>query len=468
MFNKQVSKVVIVHNYYGKLSGEESVVKNLAALLEARGITVNQFNRASTVIENKLLGKMAAFFSGIYNPFSKKVFDQFLKEKRPDVVHIHNLYPLISPSILPVCKAFGVPVVMTVHNYRLVCPNGLLLCNGEICNRCLGGKEYWCVLRNCENDFFKSTGYALRTAAARILRRYLDNVDHFICLSEFQKNILVGEGFPADRVSVLANPVSFDSKIPPDPLYKRGSCSDDVKIPPSPLYKGGEDLSEGMTKVGQDVDDTMKGMLVHPPSIPPLKGGKNGDDKGSGGYVAYVGRISPEKDVSTLIEAARRLSDLQFKFAGDYHRMPEVLKNKPGNCEFFGQLNAKEIFQFYNNARMVVFATRCYEGFPTVLLEAMSHGLPIVCSHIGGLPEIVEDGKTGLLYEPGNADNLANCIKTLWYNPDLCAKLGEAGRQKMREKYDAEHLLDKLLGIYGKVGGRRAEDGGRKTEGGGR
>ena len=381
-------KIGIVHNAYGKVSGEDIVIDNLVSLLTKRGLVVNRFSRSSAEIQTSRLRKISAFFAGIHNPFSIRAFGRFLEETCPDVVHIHNLYPLISPSILPECTAQGIPVVMTVHNFRLVCPNGLLLSHNELCHRCLGGREYWCVIRNCENDIFKSTGYALRTAAAHILRRYYDHVNHFICLSEFQSNILVKEGLPANRVTVLPNPVSFTVEI---------------------------------------------------------------SSNGNGEYVAYVGRISPEKDVQTLIAAARKLGDLQFKFAGDYHRVPEVIKQKPDNCEFLGNLNAEKIAKFYNNARMVVFATRCYEGFPTVLLEAMSHGLPIVCSRIGGLPEIVEDRKTGLLYEPGNADELANCIRTLWQNPELCQKLGEAGRRKAREEYDADRLLDRLLGIYEKV-----------------
>ena len=394
--------VAIVHNYYGKLSGEETVIENLAALLAVRGVSVCRFSCSSADIEDKLSGKMAPFFSGMHNPFAAKSFGEFLKSNRPDVVHIHNLYPLISPSILPVCKAFGVPVVMTVHNFRLVCPNGLLLSKGEICHRCLGGREYWCIMRNCENSFLKSMGYALRTAAARLLRRYYDNVDHFIFLSEFQKNILVSEGLPADRVSVLANPLSFDMKIPPAPLYKGGNSS----------FKDG------------------------------------------GGYVAYVGRISPEKDIFSLLAAARGLGKIPFKFAGDYHRLPEVLKNKPMNVEFLGQLGAKEIVEFYRNARIVVFATRCYEGFPTVLLEAMSHGLPIVCSRIGGLPEIVEDGVNGLLYEPGNAAELTARIQRLWEDAALCDELGNEGLRKMREVYAPDKLLARLLEIYNRLANR--------------
>lgn len=382
-------KIVIIHNAYGNPSGEEIVTDDLAKLLESRGMAVQRFSRSSAEIENKRLGKISAFFSGIHNPYSKREFARFLDETRPDVVHIHNLYPLISPSILPVCKTQCMPVVMTVHNFRLACPNGLLLSKGEICHRCLGGREYWCVLRNCENSFFKSTGYALRTATARMLRRYYDNVDHFICLSAFQKNILIDEGLPANRVTVLSNPLPFKLETT--------------------------------------------------------------QSRGLGEYVAYVGRISPEKDVMTLIEAARRHGDVQFKFAGDYHRLPEAIKQKPDNCAFLGQLNAEEIDKFYNNARMVVFATRCYEGFPTVLLEAMSHNLPVICSRIGGLPEIVEDGVTGLLYEPGNANELSDRIRTLWQNPVLCQKLGESGRQKVRSNYSTDRLMDRLLEIYEKV-----------------
>ncbi|HNY51333.1 MAG TPA: glycosyltransferase family 4 protein, partial [Smithella sp.] len=188
--------------------------------------------------------------------------------------------------------------------------------------------------------------------------------------------------------------------------------------------------------------------------IPASAGMTNEGLKQRGGYVAYVGRISPEKDIFTLLEAARRLGDVPFKFAGDYHRMPEVLKNKPVNVEFLGQLGAKEITEFYRNARMVVFATRCYEGFPTVLLEAMSHGLPIVCSRIGGLPEIVEDGVNGLLYAPGDAEELTARIQTLWSVAALCEKLGNEGLRKMTQKYAPDKLLARLLDIYNRLAKR--------------
>ncbi len=382
-------KILIVHNAYARISGEEIVIDNLAALLKARGVFISRFSRSSAAIENKRMGKISAFFSGIHNPFSRKAFGQFLKDTCPDVVHIHNLYPLISPSILPVCTEQGVPVVMTVHNFRLACPTGLLMCRDELCHKCLGGREYWCVLRNCENDIFKSTGYALRAAAARVLRRYYDHVNHFICLTNFQRDILIKEGLPQDRVSVLTNPV-------------------EIKV------------SE------QSIADKKDNVL-------------------------FVGRVSRGKGIALLFEAARICPDIPFVVAGNCDAMPQARELAPCNVTLLGALPSQELGVLYDKARIFILPSIWYEGFPTVLLEAMSFGLPVVCSRIGGLPEIVEDKKTGLLYEPGNAEELADCIRTLWRNPDLCKKLGAAGRLRVQEKYAAEKLLNRLIGIYEKV-----------------
>ena len=164
------------------------------------------------------------------------------------------------------------------------------------------------------------------------------------------------------------------------------------------------------------------------------------------GYDPYDALNSP-----ILRALSFRRKFLRIVFIQLIKHLPEVTNQKPDNCEFLGQLDAEELAQFYRDARMVVFATRCYEGFPTVLLEAMSYGLPIICSRIGGLPEIVEEEKTGLLYEPGNVDELADRIRMLWRDPAFCQRLGDAGRRKVREDYAADRLLNRLLGIYEKV-----------------
>src|SRR4030042_5623602 len=143
--------IVLVHNRYAVDSGEETVVKNIAELFSANGHNVSFFMKSSSEINKMFLGQTRAFFSGIFNFSIMKEFRSFLSESKPDIVHIHNLFPLISPSVLIECRRAHIPVVMHAHNYRLVCPNGLHMSkmNTRICEKCCGGHEYWCVLKNC-------------------------------------------------------------------------------------------------------------------------------------------------------------------------------------------------------------------------------------------------------------------------------------------------------------------------------
>ena len=359
-----------------------------ARLLRERGHEVVEYVRSSAEIEHMRLGKARAFFSGVYSWLARRRMRNVLGETRPDIVHVHNVYPLISPSVLVECRRAGMPVVMTVHNYRLVCPNGLHLSRGEVCERCLGGREYWCVLRNCEGSLPKSIGYALRNWVARKRRAFLDNVTMYAALTEFQRQRLIAEGFPAERIAVVPNMVACDG------------------------------CAEGTA---------------------------------TGDYVAYVGRISPEKGVTHLLSAARRLTDIAFKAAGSYDRMPHLPGEAPANCEFLGQLGTERLNGFYSQARMLVLPSTWFEGFPMTIAEAMVRGKPVVCSRIGGLPEIVDDAVTGLLCEPGNADNLAEKIRYLWDRPDLCRKMGQAGGEKAIREYSPEKYCERLMAVYEKA-----------------
>jgi glycosyltransferase involved in cell wall biosynthesis len=382
-------KALIIHNEYGKLSGEEAVVEAQAKLLKENGHEVLRFEMSSANIPNIRFGKLQAFFSGIYSFSSRRQIRKLLAGCKLDVVHIHNLFPLISPSILPECKKAGVPVVMTVHNYRLVCPNGLHMVNGMVCEKCSGGREYWCLLKNCESSLFKSLGYALRNYVARRKRVYLNNVTMYAALTEFQREKLIRNGFPAERILVIPNMVNPN---------------------------------------GVEVSDKL------------------------GHYVGYAGRISPEKGMPTLIEAARACSDIQFKAAGAYDHMPYLPRKAPQNFKFSGHLNKAQLDKLYTNSRMIVLPSICFEGFPSVLLESMIQSKPVIASRIGGLPEIVEDGVTGLLFEPGNAEDLAEKIRYLWDRPELCKKMGRAGREKALREYSPEKYYERLMAVYKKAG----------------
>lgn len=381
-------RVLLVHNRYGRHSGEEAVVENLKSMLESHGHSIVLFFRDSADIARLSLGKAHAFCSGVYSFSSRNAIRRLLPKQRPDLVHIHNLFPLTSPAILPDCRRAGVPVVMTVHNYRLVCPNGLHMpkTTREVCERCCGGREYWCILRNCEASLPKSIGYALRNWVARKKRFFLDNVTMYMCLTAFQRGRLIAEGFPAERMVVVPNMAE----------YVDGSA----------------------------------------------------DAAARGEYVGYVGRVSPEKGVDTLVAAARRLKGIPFRAAGSVARMPSLPATATDNLAFVGHLQKAQLDSFHHGSRLLLVPSVCYEGFPSVIVEAMVRSKPIIASRIGGLPEIVDDGVTGLLFEPGNAEDLAEKIRYLWDRPDLCRQMGQAGREKVLRGYSPQRYYERLMGVY--------------------
>ena len=266
-------KICVVHNAYGKLSGEEVAVQNLSNYLRRKNHSVVEFFRDSASIADSGLAKAGALLSGIYSFAARREFSNLLDAEKPDLVHVNNLYPLISASILDESKRRRIPTVMTLHNYRLACPTGLMMSHGEICRRCVTDGEWQCAARNCTGDIGKSVGYALRNWVSRLRGVFHEKVDHFVAPSRFLKSVLVESGYPSDRISVA--PYILD--VPPEPA-----------------------------------------------------------DNCDGEYVGYVGRISPEKGVDVIVEAARRLPEIPFKFAGDYSRMPEVARRAPANCSFIG------------------------------------------------------------------------------------------------------------------------------------
>ena len=201
-------KALVIHNEYGAVSGEEVELDSLVRLLRGRGHEVSTYTRSSVEIPSMLLGKPRAFFTGIYNPIACNAIVRLLRELPPDIVLVKNLFPLISPAVLPCIRQAGVPIVMSVPNYRLMCPNGLYVSHGELCQRCRGGREYWCGLRNCESSLPKSIGYAVRSLVARKLGWFRNNVSAYICASRFLCDRLTEAGFDRSRIHVLPNLVA--------------------------------------------------------------------------------------------------------------------------------------------------------------------------------------------------------------------------------------------------------------------
>lgn len=392
VFNSGV-KIATVHNAYAKHSGEETVVQNIHNLLVDNHHPVATFNRTSADIPNMTLGRIRSFASGIYSPSSRRAFATFLQKEKPDIIHIHNLYPLISPSILTAARLAKIPVVMTVHNYRLVCPNGLHLSNNTVCEKCTGGREYNCILNNCESSLPKSIGYAARTAFARKSKLYHNNITLYATLTNFAKQRLTNAGFNPDRIHIIPNMAT----TPNSP-----SVSDINSPAPAP-------------------------------------------------YIAFVGRVSPEKGVANLIAAARLIPNIPIKIAGDYSRMPNLVATAPQNVTFLGNLNPAQLQTFYRDSQFLTLPSICFEGFPGVIVEAMLHKKPTACSRIGGLPEIVDENKTGAFFNSTDPADIATTLARLFNDPTTCQTMGAAAYQKAQHLYSAQTYYQNLTHLYNRA-----------------
>lgn len=247
-------KILLVHNSYAKYSGEEAVVDKMAVMLRSNGHEVCFYRSTTEGRRESLFGKIKGFIAGMYSYSRVKGMREILKREKPDIINVHNLYPFISPAALFECKKAGVPVVMTVHNFRLICPTGLFMRDNKPCEVCLQkGNEWSCIRYNCEHSILKSVGYTLRNVYARWTGAYKKNVDVFACITDFQRRKLIEAGYDANKVTVIPNFIETPLKC----IFTQGT------------------------------------------------------------YVAFCGRLSKEKGVDLILEVARRHPEIPFKFAGE-------------------------------------------------------------------------------------------------------------------------------------------------------
>ncbi|MDR0510498.1 MAG: glycosyltransferase family 4 protein [Rikenellaceae bacterium] len=320
-------RILLIHNDYARFGGEEVVVALQRRLLEEAGCEVAVMRRSSAELQG-WRGQLRGLFSAFYSRSAVREVRRTVRDFRPDAAIVHNLFPLISPAVLPVLRRAGVRVAMTVHNFRLVCPNGLLFNRGRICERCASGwREFNCLLHNCCGSPYKSLGYALHSLWARASGCYVRNVEVFMALSEFQRDKLAEAGLPRGKIVVVPN------------------CLD-VNSMPLPS-----------ANVARD-------------------------------YVGFVGRLSREKGVDVLFEAVRRLPHIRFRVAG----AGDAPDGKPENVELCGFLDRGQLADFYSGASMIAVTSICYETFCLTLIEAMYYGAPTVVPQIGAMPEVVGRG----------------------------------------------------------------------------
>lgn len=375
-----------IYNEQRAVGGEDAMVAATVAALRSAGVEVTLALKSSRGVAFTPLRKIFTAATSVWNPFSARELRHRLRTHRPDIVHIHNVHPHWSPAVAAVARGEGVPAVLHVHSQNLTCPNWYHIRNSRICELCLGGREYNCLLTNCRNALAESAVYALRSAAVRKFGMFRNNIARYIVPSAFMHDRLARNGYPGGRISIVPNIIAR----PPEPLQ------------PAPAGPG---------------------------------------------YVAYAGRLSAEKGITLLARVARLLADIPFRVAGDGPLAADLRAQAGANIEFVGRLGAEALAEFYRGARMVVVPSIGFETFCLVALEAMAHAKPVVAARIGALPELVRDGVSGVLFEPGNAGELSARIAQLWSDAALCERLGQQGRL-LSDEYAANRYGAQILAVY--------------------
>ncbi|MGX9418446.1 glycosyltransferase family 4 protein [Vibrio sp. WJH972] len=379
-------KILIAHNYYQVRGGEDGVMENEVHLLKENGNIVLEYTIHNDHIKS-LLSKLLTMINVPFSYTEYKKFKLVLKKELPDVVHVHNYFPLFSPSIFYACKKANIPVVHTLHNYRAVCPTALLMHDREINERSIHGRSWWTVLKKVYRGSFVGTFIlAIMVELHKYLGTWLTKVDRFITLTNFARNKYIEAGWSEKKVAVKPNFISD-----------------------------------------------------------PYQGKKKVDKKG--GYALYIGRLSQEKGIDILFDAWQGC-DYPLKVVGDGPLKEFVEDNSAGSIEYLGLKAKSEVIELITKADFIVMPSTWYEGFPMVLVEAFACGTPALVSKLGSMEEIVTVGKTGLHFETGNSRDLAVKVQWMRKNLEQSQLMGSNARKEYLAKYTPEKNYELLMNIY--------------------
>lgn len=336
-----------------------------------------------------LLGRLSLPIRTLWARDTVKNLQTIIRQSSPDVVHIHNTHFMISPSVYHACKVLGVPVVQTVHNYRLICPNALLLRDGRVCEDCLGKTPPWPgVIHACYRGSHSQTAMVAAILTFHRLRRtWQEQVDLYLALTDFARQKLVEGGLPARKIVVKPN-------------------------------------------------------FAHPD---PGVGG------GDGHYALFVGRLSPEKGIHVLLRAWHLLQGrLPLKIVGDGPLAPEVraAADQLQGVEVVGHQPLAEVHALMKRALCVLVPSIWYEACPKVVIEASACSTPVIASDLGALAELAGEDHGGLCFRPGDAHDLAARVGWLLDHPQETVKMRRAARAEYLAKYTAERNYEMLMAIY--------------------
>jgi glycosyltransferase involved in cell wall biosynthesis len=384
-------KILLVHNFYRQHGGETAVFEAERRMLLAAGHSAISYTRDSNEIEGFGPWQRAMLPPGaIWARDSHREIGALLASERPDVAHFTNTFPLISPSAYYACRNARVPVVQSIHNYRLICPAATLWRDGAICEECVDHSLLRSVQHACYRES-RTTSAVLATALAvhRRCGTYANLVDRYIALTEFARDKLVAGGLPAERLCVKPNFVD------PDP----------------------------------------------------------GTRNGPGEYALFAGRLTAEKGVHTLLDAWKRLGrDTPLRIAGDGPLRDALAEriDREGiaGATLLGSLSRDAMLRELRGAKLLVFPSEWYEGMPMAIIESFACGVPTIASRLGGMQAMIDDGNNGLLVTPADPQDLAARVRWAFEHPSELAALGRAARAEYEAHYTAAANCAQLIGIY--------------------
>lgn len=380
-------RVLVVHNAYQQRGGEDSVVESEIALLREHGHEVELLLRHNDDVER--LSKLDVALQTLWSSRTVRDVQDVLQRFRPDVVHVHNTLPLVSPSVFWAASRLGVPTVMTLHNFRLLCPQATLLRDGAICERCVGHLPLPAIRHRCYRGSLAHTaGLASMLMLHRGLGTFRHKVNRFIALTEFGRNKFIEGGLDADRIDVKPNFVHWMPR--PDEGARQGGL--------------------------------------------------------------YVGRLSVEKGVEPLLDAIKRHPGHRLQVIGT-GPFDEAMAAAAGNA-WLGARPLNEVLERMRRSAYLVVPSVCYEGFPRTIVEAFACATPVIASRRGSLAELIDEGRTGLLFDPDDPAEMVERLKWADAHPDAMRAMGEAARLVYEERFSPARNHALLMQVYDRAQAR--------------
>jgi len=380
--------IILAHNYYSERGGEDIVFERETELLRSRGHRVAAFTCSSRAPAPWKQLAVAAAGAGLYNLKAAHQFRQLLERFRPDLVHVHNTFPLLSPSILSVCRRMEVPVVATLHNYRLLCPAATLYRKGHICQACRRSSGRWqSVARGCyRNSRVWSAAACLIMNVHDRLRMWQRSVRLFVVPSNFTRDQFLAAGWPSRQICTKPHFVLQDP----------------------------------------------------------------GPGLGQGRFCLFVGRLAPEKGVRTLLRAWKETRcPWSLKIAGDGPLANQIASAAHGDprIQWLGAQTGQQVMDLLGRAEVLIVPSECLETFGLVVIEAFARAVPVIASGAGALSELVRDGETGVVVSPGDSSALSGAIEILAQGQNRDA-MSRRARLEFERRYSAEQNYELLQKLY--------------------